>query len=248
MVVLLLLAVGLTAHLLANCREGLKAHKSQEPTRAPRMGLPRAPDNEIPSLGQEISRFPGVPFSNDSASQAVMGQSKGMGPQAPSATLSQLLGWLQPLGSAPDLGGGDGAPVGSTGLGGSGMMAGPGGADAASGSAIGSGTRGHGPGGHGGQGGHGGHGAQSALPPGIHHSKIPPGQEHLYILKSEIVPPVCPACPACPQCPKPVCPKPDPSQCPPCPAPGRCPPPAFGCQRVALYQNMQSGVLPTMLG
>ena len=30
---------------------------------------------------------------------------------------------------------------------------------------------------------------------GIHKNKIPPGQEDLYILKSEVVPPVCPACP-----------------------------------------------------
>lgn len=37
----------------------------------------------------------------------------------------------------------------------------------------------------------------SSLPKGIPKSMIPQGQEDLYILKSEVVPPVCPACPAC---------------------------------------------------
>jgi len=37
----------------------------------------------------------------------------------------------------------------------------------------------------------------SSLPKGIPKSLIPKGQEDLYILKSEVVPPVCPACPAC---------------------------------------------------
>lgn len=38
----------------------------------------------------------------------------------------------------------------------------------------------------------------SASPQGIPASAIPSGQEDLYILKSEIVPPVCPSCPTCP--------------------------------------------------
>jgi len=38
----------------------------------------------------------------------------------------------------------------------------------------------------------------SALPQGIPASAIPPGHEDMYILKSEIVPPVCPRCPTCP--------------------------------------------------
>jgi hypothetical protein len=37
----------------------------------------------------------------------------------------------------------------------------------------------------------------SSLPKGIPKSMVPRGQEDLYILKSEVVPPVCPACPAC---------------------------------------------------
>ena len=35
------------------------------------------------------------------------------------------------------------------------------------------------------------------MPPGIPKSQIPQGKEDLYILKTQIVPPVCPACPAC---------------------------------------------------
>jgi hypothetical protein len=37
----------------------------------------------------------------------------------------------------------------------------------------------------------------STMPPGIPKSQIPQGKEDLYILKTQIVPPVCPACPAC---------------------------------------------------
>lgn len=38
---------------------------------------------------------------------------------------------------------------------------------------------------------------------GIPKSEIPEGDEHLYILKSEIVPPVCPKCPDVQACEKP---------------------------------------------
>ena len=34
---------------------------------------------------------------------------------------------------------------------------------------------------------------------GVTKNEIPSGEEHLYILKSEIVPPVCPKCPDCPK-------------------------------------------------
>ena len=37
--------------------------------------------------------------------------------------------------------------------------------------------------------------AEMANPPGIPASQIVPGDEDLYILKSQVVPPVCPACP-----------------------------------------------------
>jgi hypothetical protein len=57
---------------------------------------------------------------------------------------------------------------------------------------------------------------------------IPPGKEDLYILKSEIVPPVCPACP-----PSTIIPRQE--QCPPCPACARCPEPSFECKKVPNY-------------
>jgi hypothetical protein len=70
------------------------------------------------------------------------------------------------------------------------------------------------------------------LPQAIPASKIPPGEEHLYILKSEIVPPVCPACPA----PLP-CIKNNTDSCAPCPPCGRCPEPSFECKKVPNYSS-----------
>ena len=70
----------------------------------------------------------------------------------------------------------------------------------------------------------------SSLPQGIPKSQIPPGREDLYILKSEIVPPVCPACPASAACPRQ-------EKCPPCPACARCPEPSFECKKVPNYSN-----------
>lgn len=84
---------------------------------------------------------------------------------------------------------------------------------------------------------------------GISKDEMPPGEEHLYILKSQVVPPVCPKCPevggggkggkggkGCGDC----CPK-----APPCPRPQRCPEPAFTCKKVPNYSaaNVDS-VLP----
>ncbi len=263
--VLLLVAVAVTSFLMISCREGLAPHKSVEPTQPGAIGLPEAHKGSDPTNAQRDVMFPGVPFDNAAAAASLMGPGGAGGqavtPQAPSAALEQILGFIQPLGAAPELSSGTGARVGSSTsmLGVPGVPGGPGGAGSgASGpGVIGGGVAG-GPSGPGGAQGNMGpgpsgagastRGAQSALPPGIPKSKIPPGQENLYILKSEIVPPVCPACPACPACPTPVCPKPDDSQCPPCPAPGRCPPSSFGCQRVPLYQNMNSGVMPSLLG
>ena len=68
----------------------------------------------------------------------------------------------------------------------------------------------------------------NSLPPGIPRNMIPPGKEDLYILKSEIVPPVCPACP-----PSTIIPRQE--QCPPCPACARCPEPSFECKKVPNY-------------
>jgi hypothetical protein len=78
----------------------------------------------------------------------------------------------------------------------------------------------------------------STLPSGIPKNQIPSGQEDLYILKSEIVPPVCPACPAAASCPRQ-------EKCPPCPACARCPEPAFECKKVPNYNAINNDYLPT---
>jgi hypothetical protein len=72
---------------------------------------------------------------------------------------------------------------------------------------------------------------------GVYASNIPNGQEDIYILKSEIVPPVCPACPQSSACP--VTEKPPP--CPPC---ARCPEPAFECKKVPNYNSSNDNLLP----
>ena len=77
----------------------------------------------------------------------------------------------------------------------------------------------------------------STMSSGIPASQIPPGQEDLYILKSEIVPPVCPACPASASCPRQ-------EKCPPCPACARCPEPSFECKKVPNYDAISDDYLP----
>lgn len=77
---------------------------------------------------------------------------------------------------------------------------------------------------------------------GVTKNEIPDGDEHLYILKSEVVPPVCPKCP---DFPRPKCNK-DKGECPPCPAPERCPEPAFTCKKVPNYSvSSVDGALPS---
>jgi len=79
----------------------------------------------------------------------------------------------------------------------------------------------------------------SSLPPGIPASQIPRGSEDLYILKSEVVPPVCPACPTLPcnmQSEK--------ETCPPCPACARCPQPNFECKKVPNYDALAEEYIP----
>jgi hypothetical protein len=68
---------------------------------------------------------------------------------------------------------------------------------------------------------------------GVPKSRIPPGQEHLYILKSEIVPPICPACPSV------NCNNSSNSEkkCQPCPPCARCPEPSFECKKVPNYNS-----------
>jgi len=70
----------------------------------------------------------------------------------------------------------------------------------------------------------------SSLPPGIPASQIPPGYEDLYILKTEVVPPVCPVCPV----------QTSRKKCPPCPACARCPEPAYDCKLVPNYSSMNA--------
>lgn len=72
---------------------------------------------------------------------------------------------------------------------------------------------------------------------GIRRTDIPVGDEDLYILKSEIVPPVCPKCPT-------VCPNTRTTPPPPCPACARCPEPAFDCKKVPNYNSNNDSYLP----
>jgi hypothetical protein len=75
---------------------------------------------------------------------------------------------------------------------------------------------------------------------GIPASRIPPGQEDLYTLRSNVVPPVCPKCP-------PVYMNNNEleKKCPPCPPCARCPESSFECEKVPSY-NMgpQNNYLP----
>ena len=72
---------------------------------------------------------------------------------------------------------------------------------------------------------------------GVYSSQIPPGNEDLYILKSQIVPPVCPACPTVSECPRQ-------KPCSPCPPCGRCPEPSFECKKVPNYAANNDQYLP----
>ena len=71
---------------------------------------------------------------------------------------------------------------------------------------------------------------------GISKSDIPKGQEDLYILKSEVVPPVCPVCPSLSVQQSML----DKKKCPPCPACARCPEPGYECKLVAAPSNNPS--------
>ena len=75
----------------------------------------------------------------------------------------------------------------------------------------------------------------SSLPKGIPRNMIPPGNEDLYILKSEVVPPVCPACPP------PILKCNDDKPPPPCPPCARCPEPRFDCKKVPNYGSGNLG-------
>tara|TARA_B100000900_G_C20496862_1_gene682017 strand:+ start:408 stop:743 length:336 start_codon:yes stop_codon:yes gene_type:complete len=68
----------------------------------------------------------------------------------------------------------------------------------------------------------------SDKPTGVSRDQIPQGNEDLYILKSQVVPPVCP------KCPEPTVVQ-NSKKCQPCPPCGRCPEPAFECKKVPNY-------------
>ena len=75
---------------------------------------------------------------------------------------------------------------------------------------------------------------------GVRKSEIPQGEEHLYVLKSEIVPPVCPKCPEVSSGSSKK------KECPPCPRPKRCPEPAFTCKKVPNYTaSAVDNILPS---
>ena len=87
----------------------------------------------------------------------------------------------------------------------------------------------------------------NSLPQGVSRSQIPSGQEDLYILKSQVVPPVCPACPS------PIVQSSsssssssdfDVTKCPACPACSRCPEPAFDCKKVPNYKAFNQDYMP----
>lgn len=75
---------------------------------------------------------------------------------------------------------------------------------------------------------------------GVTRDQIPSGDEDLYILKSEVVPPVCPACPQSTACPRE-------KPCPACPPCARCPEPAFECKKVPNYTSQDNRYLPKPL-
>jgi len=77
----------------------------------------------------------------------------------------------------------------------------------------------------------------NSLPQGIPKSQIPRGHEDLYILKSEVVPPVCPVCPSAAMVPRQ-------EPCPACPACARCPEPSFECKKVPNYNANNNQYLP----
>ncbi len=75
-----------------------------------------------------------------------------------------------------------------------------------------------------------------SFPKGVPKNQILPGQEDLYILKSQVVPPVCPAC-------NPVVIYKN-KQCEACPACARCPEPSFECKKVPNYNAVNNEFLP----
>lgn len=63
--------------------------------------------------------------------------------------------------------------------------------------------------------------------------------DELYILKSQIIPPVCPICPRGPKCKNKIKKK-----CQPCPPCAKCPEPSFDCKKVPNYESSRNAYLP----
>jgi hypothetical protein len=81
----------------------------------------------------------------------------------------------------------------------------------------------------------------NSLPQGVSRSQIPAGEEDLYILKSQVVPPVCAACPnPIVKCPDST----DVTKCPPCEPCGRCAEPAFDCVKRPNYKAFNQDYMP----
>jgi hypothetical protein len=81
----------------------------------------------------------------------------------------------------------------------------------------------------------------NSLPQGVSRSQILPGEEDLYILKSQVIPPVCPACP------NPIVQSSDSTdvtKCPACKPCGRCPEPAFDCVKRPNYKAFNQDFMP----
>lgn len=81
---------------------------------------------------------------------------------------------------------------------------------------------------------------QMPQPPPPRTPGIPPGQEDLYILKTQVVPPICPACPSINACSV----ENGKEKCPPCKPCGRCPEPSFECKKSYNYNSSGSGSGP----
>lgn len=75
---------------------------------------------------------------------------------------------------------------------------------------------------------------------GIRRDQIPPGNDHLYVLKSKIVPPVCPKCPDVVKINK--CDDSN-KKCTPCPPCGRCPESPFECKKVPVYSRFNNPIV-----
>ena len=81
----------------------------------------------------------------------------------------------------------------------------------------------------------------NSLPQGVSRSQIPAGEEDLYILKSQVIPPVCPVCPnQIVQSSDST----DVTKCPPCEPCGRCAEPQFSCKKVPNYGAFNQDFMP----